>query len=155
MGSYATTTTFYSGILPRLTSTVMATTTVSTFIDNAEAYVNSFISSLYSVPITGAPPVLVDITQDLTCYNILRAIYGSEAEVMNQWTLQYLEPAKEKLQMILDKKMQIVSTTGSVVNYKSDRIRTTTDYGPTFEMDSVENWVVNDSRLDDVEELRE
>ncbi|MCK5358327.1 MAG: DUF1320 family protein [Elusimicrobiales bacterium] len=133
----------------------MGTNIFSRHINRAEAVINGYISSRYALPLSPIPLSIRTITEDVACYNFIRAVYVQDGERENQ----YLKAFKDGIEMLKDiqkGKIQLVETDGSLVTpLSSSRYKSSTkDYTPIFDLDDDKNWTLGDTRSEDIADGR-
>lgn len=162
MGTYATNTSI-AQILSQfakdnsLTFDASGRAMVNKHITRAEGTVNGALARRYSLPFSSVPPEVTRITEDITCYYIIRATHWqSHGDTKNPY-LEDFKTAFGDLKSIADGKSSLADTTGSLITtnvtglYKSS----TEDYTPIFDVDEPTAWAVSDAKITDMEDARE
>jgi phage gp36-like protein len=155
MGSYITTTTIYVDKLSRITTSTVAPTILTAYINDAEAVINGYIAKQYTVAsITVArPPLLQTIAKDLTIYYALIDSYTRDNSNLNDWLETKKTNAMSLLEAIADDKVRLVASSGANidpavnVNMKSSL----SGVNLTFNMDDELEWRVPQTLLDSID----
>jgi len=161
MGSYATTTSF-SKLIPyslrgnTTTSDSEGTAIFSKHIDRAEAIVNSYIATRYSLPLSPVPELIRTLTEDIASYFFIRGVFVQDGERKNEY-LEAFRDAFEMLKQIKAGQIQLVDTSGSLLTpLSSSRYRSSTkDYTPIFDLDTETAWEVDSDLLNDISDARD
>lgn len=160
MGLYATTTSI-SELIPNFlsgnttTSDPAGSSMFSRHIDRAESVVNSYLTSLYSLPISPVPPILRTIAEDIACYFAVRSAYTQDGQNVNQYYPEY-KKAMETLELLKDGEIKLSYTDGSTVAVSSTNrfLSSSENYTPIFNVDDPENWKVDPDQTDDIANAR-
>jgi len=157
--AYCSTTSIYL-LLPQLPSTITVTNIIDRHIARADGLINSKISKRYSVPIVATPPLLASLSEDITVYYTYRSFYTQD----NLNRSDYFEELKNEANRILDEirdgKIDLVDSSGAVIEENSAEATTgildstTKDYQPFFDVDDSLSWTWDTDRLDDVKDNR-
>lgn len=160
MGGYATSTSlpnllpfFYKGNTS--TSDTAGVALFSAQVDRAEAEVNSYLTARYSLPFSTVPPLVRALTEDIACYNTVRAAYTHDGDLQNKF-LDDFTSAFSKLESIRDGITKLALTDGSILAGRSTTryLCSTSEYAQTFNFDDPKNWNVDQDRLDDITDER-
>ena len=162
MGRYIEPSDIYDVRIYGLSSTVVDTEIVSTFLEDSESIVDSFISKRYSMPIvptslTNVPVILAKITKDLTAYELLNYLYSQQNQNVNNWVVGMGEGAYNKLKMLADDTIRIVYSAGTVASMDLNINMESNLEGipPIFNMDSDYNTKVSSGLLDIIDTGRQ
>jgi len=130
----------------------MTSSAIATFIGYSDAEINARLSGSYTVPVSGTVPVLEVISTDMTVERILsrRAFTGEKAN-RSDWVDRFKQ-ARELLDTIAQGKTSLLYEDGSRVSEaaNSGPWSSTTGYTPTFDVDAMDNSVVDPARIDAV-----
>lgn len=130
---------------------------IADMIGMADAEINAVLSKRYTVPITDDCPVLTTISTNLTTYYTLRRLYTREKQNKSDWVDGYKERATSLLEKLMDGEIGLVTSSGAVVAAAdvAEVWSNTKDYVPTFsELDYTQS-VIDDDKLDDLEDERD
>ena len=117
--------------------------------------IDSYCSSVYTTPFATVTKMIEAMSIDLTCYYVMRSLYSSDSQNINEWIEKYNE-VKEMLKDIKNGKLQLIDDSGNDLSRSTDRVRSnTSDYVPEANIDSIELWDRSGSRLDDIADDRE
>lgn len=155
--TYCTATTVLSEypVFPQ-TSTVQryteTTALISSKIPRAEAMINSYVGRRYSVPFVAGsvPPVIEQIAVDLSAYLALTAKFTRDNHNTNDWVELIGKDAKEQLELIRDRKIDLVDSSGTVLNERTSASRivsSTQDYQPFADLDEQTEWKTANARI--------
>lgn len=116
------------------------------------------ISSSYFQTSTSAPPLLRKVGQDLViAYMIEGLSQGSEND--HKRADKYYKRAMMVLDDLAQFKMNLYNTSGSLIAASSSNHAgvksNTVDYYNTFNEDAIENWSVDEDKLDDISDERD
>ena len=140
-------------VFPQTTTVQRFTETsalISAKIPRAEAMINSYVGRRYTVPFTTVPPVIEQIAVDLTAYLALTAKFTRDNHNTNDWVELIGKDCKEQLELIRDRKIDLVDSTGAVLAERTASTRivsNTQDFQPFSDVDPVINWRVPTDRL--------
>lgn len=158
MGTYATTSSL--AIIMIGTSFDSATTSLCTkMITHAENEINKYISKRYDISAfstsTSAPPILTSLCETLTEGYMYQRMNRGDASGRGK---ELIDQAIENLKLIADYKLDLVNSSGSVIDGLSTggyQILSTSDgYSTTFNEDDELNWEVSPDKLDDISSER-
>ena len=144
-------------IFPQTTTVQRFTETsalISAKIPRAEAMINSYVGRRYTVPFTTVPPVIEQIAVDLSAYLALTAKFTRDNHNTNDWVELIGKDCKEQLELIRDRKIDLVDSTGSVLAERTASTRivsNTQDFQPFSDVDPVINWRVPTDRLNAID----
>ena len=115
MGVYVTTSAIFT-LLPGLDATG-TTALVDTHIVRAEGMVNGMLSKKYTVPFTSTavPPIIRQLVEDYSCYFTMRSLYTRDSQNKSDWTAEFRDLASVTLMEIVNNKVALVDTAGSVL----------------------------------------
>lgn len=121
----------------------------------ADNIINGKIASRYELPFSTTPPLLETISTDLASYFILRREYTQDSQNKNNWTSEY----KLLLQLLddinLGKIVLTDSTGGEIIPTSYEITSDTKDYIPIFDVDDVEESIIDSDRLTDISDSKE
>ena len=154
MGVYVTTSAIFT-LLPGLDATG-TTALVDTHIVRAEGMVNGMLSKKYTVPFTSTavPPIIRQLVEDYSCYFTMRSLYTRDSQNKSDWTAEFRDLASVTLMEIVNNKVALVDTAGSVLPETIIASSTTRNYAPVFELDTDTSWSIDDDRLDTISSQR-
>ena len=162
MGRYISASDIYDVRIYGLSSTVVPTSTVETFITDSEAIIDSYISKQYSMPVvaaslTNVPPVLAKITKDMSAYEILNYLYSQQNQNVNNWVIDLGKSAYSKLEGLAKDDIRIVYSAGTsaTMNDGINMASTLEGYPLTFNVDDDLNMHVPGTLLDQISEDRD
>lgn len=126
-------------------------------VTRAENFVNGKVVGRYNISNwtqTTCPPMLKVFAEDIASYFIMRSLYIGDNQNDNDWTDKF-ESAVEQLDLILDGKMNIFDSAGSLIvertSSTTDKIESNTgDYNLTFNEDDFYKHKVDTDKLDDI-----
>lgn len=162
MGTYCTNTAVIAEFptFPQTTSVSRYTETASLItekIDRAESVINGYLGRRYTVPFAATPPMVETICINLTAHYTLKAKFTRDSHNTSEWVEKLKEDAINDLELIRDRKIDLVNTSGTVISDKNatSRVKSNTeDYWPTPDLDTVTSWSISSSRLDDIKDGR-
>ena len=116
--------------------TTITSAVISRFVTRAENLINARIAHLYTIPLTCAPPVLGDLSEELATGLILRRQHTQEKENISEWVTDYFDRVNETLEPIATGSLSLVCADGALLN--EDRLTTapwssTEQYRPSFD----------------------
>jgi len=142
------------------TSTVQryteTTVLINAKIPRAEAMINSYVGRRYTIPFVAGsvPPVIEQIAVDLSAYLALTAKFTRDNHNTNDWVELIGKDCKEQLELIRDRKIDLVDSTGAVLAERTASTRivsNTQDFQPFSDVDPVINWRVPTDRLNAID----
>ena len=114
--AYITASDIYDYKIYALSSTVIATATVSLFIEEAESVIDGKLAKTYTVPFssTGIPPIIKKIDRDITAFYCLEYLYQQQNRNYSDYLKTRYSDAVELLQQICDTHIALLAslTTG-------------------------------------------
>lgn len=146
------------GTLPSIGSvtTLSSESIMTLFLEPTEARVNARLSKLYTVPVSGNPPLLDHITREITCYLIMtRRLISGDQKISTQWPDRYKE-AITMLDEISQGIMPLITGSGTAIQPLAAGAgvawSNTMDYSPTFS-DNADEWssTIDDQKLADID----
>lgn len=128
---------------------------IHAFIGEAEAIINTQLAALYTVPVSGAPPLLQVVGTDLAIYRIMRRSFSGEKVNKSEWLDRYSE-ANSLLVGIAKGMITLTDSAGAVISRGASALpwSNTTNYTPIFDVGESTDQVVDPDRLDDIEDAR-
>lgn len=140
------------------TSTVQRYTETSALISakipRAEATINSYVGRRYNVPFTTVPPKIEEIAINLSAYYTLVAKFTRDNHNENEWVVKLGEDTIKELELIRDRKIDLVDTSGAVLTERMAATRivsSTQDYQPFADLDDITAWKVPTDRLNSID----
>lgn len=127
---------------------------ISAKIPRAEATINSYVGRRYSVPFTTIPPKIAEIAVNLTAYYALVAKFSKDNHNTNDWVELLGKDAISELELIRDRKIDLVDSTGAVLPERTSGSRVvsnTQNYQPFADVDSPLNWKTAQDRLNAID----
>lgn len=143
-------------LLPKLTNTTTVTTVITAHITRSDAIINGMIAKRYGLPFSATPPLIIQISEDLTGYFTYRSFYAQD----NQSRFDYFDELKANalnlLDMIRKGEVDLVDTSGSIIDERTTEGNTvldsnTEDYQPYFDLDDCLDWKFDSEMLDDID----
>lgn len=134
----------------------------SRHIDRAEGVVNAKVGAYYdpaswtATSASGAnvPPLIRTLSEDIASWFALRGGYVQDGQRKEAYLDEY-KRALDTLDQITDGKLKLLDTSGSEVGIKTtSRFQSSTEYAHIFNLDSEENWQVDQDQIDDIENTR-
>lgn len=125
-------------------------------ITRAYNLINAALVSRYSVPFaTGSvPPMITSISDDLVVFFCKRTLTPGTGSLDDESRNMYKEAIKE-LQDIQLGKMTLVDSAGARITENTTISSNTSSYSPIFNLDDWNDQVIDEDRLDAIEEGRE
>ena len=150
-------------ILPQ-TNTVDGYTATAALLSNhisrADAYINGFIARRYDISaFTGIPPLLQNISEDITSYYIMRSEFTADNQNDNTW-IDKFKDALDILKEVKDGNIDLFYNDGSLIPEREKDSNTsfvesnTENYQSFFDEDKSLNWKVDSNKLDELKERR-
>lgn len=141
---------------PKLERTNASSATLLTWIERASNFIDSYITDVVpSVPISPAPPLLIDMSEDLAyCMFLRRNIHeaGKESGLQSMW-----DDIISRLEGIRNGYISLVNSAGEEITLTSrtaDPWSNVSGYVPTFSiLDAEDSWI-DPERVDDEESIR-
>lgn len=127
---------------------------ISSKIARADATINSYVGRRYAVPFTTVPPKIEEISVNLTCYYALIAKFTRDNHNTNDWVELMGKDAITQLELIRDRKVDLVNTSGAILTERTSASRivsSTQDYQPFADLDSQTEWRVPTDRLNAID----
>lgn len=144
-------------IFPQTSTTQRYTETtalITAKIARADAMINSYVGRRYSVPFVAVPPVIEQISVDLTAYLALTAKFTRDNHNTNDWVELIGKDCKEQLELIRDRKIDLVDSSGAVLTERTSASRivsSTQDFQPFADLDEQTEWRVPTDRLNAID----
>ena len=137
-------------LLPKVTTTALGNTAVEAMIARAEAYINGKLACRYTVPFTTVPPLITTLATEIAAYFVMRTLFTQDSQNQSEWTVTFME-AMKMLDDIVTGKCVIVNTSGAEVSFSADPVSSNNqEYTPVFDVDEVENSVIDPDLLEDI-----
>src|SRR3990172_6621047 len=143
--AYASTTSILL-ILPALANTTTVTNVITRHIVKSDALIDGKIGRRYTTPISPTPPLLGSISEDITAYLTYRSFVMQD----NTNRLDYFDELKEQAFSVLDEirdgKMDLLNSTGGLIEERSTESTSgvldssTKDYQSFFDIDDELEW---------------
>ena len=162
MGTFATTTAIDTLIPGVDISTSTASSLASKCITWAENHVKAKLSQRYDVSAwntsTAVPPQVTSITEMLASGYFFKKISRGGPSSIERGN-ESINDAKDELKALATKDCDLLDSTGSFVNERTDEvsaavISSTTSYHRTFDEDSPINWTIDPDKVSDIESGR-
>ena len=135
--------------------TTLTDAQIELFIAKADAYINSVLATVYTLPFSVTIPFLTDISTDLACYYVLRRSYTQDSMETSSWVKEFLENAETKLKAIMDGDVSLIDSDGNVITFAGSLIdHNNAGYTPTFDIGDPLDWEVDQDRLSAIEDSR-
>ena len=157
MGLIATTTTLKTRYPGMPQSNSAYDTVLALNIDRAEGIVNSFLSRRYSIPFTVIPPIVLSLVEDLSTAFAYRSNFMRDSHNTSEWADELKKCAMETLDLIREREIDIVDTSGNLIGENSTRKRVqsnTKEYTPAFGIDTNTAWDFDKDRVTDQADAR-
>ena len=136
------------------TSTASAYTETSSLISSkiprADATIDSYVGRRYSIPFSPTPPKIQEISIRLSAYYALQAKFTRDNHNTNDWVEGVGEDAIRDLELIRDRKIDLVDEAGAVLTERTASTRITSnteDYQPFADVDDIGSWNVSSARV--------
>lgn len=160
MGLYATTTTIslrLPGLMNGDTTTADSTfsSVFSSFIDKGEIHFNAVASKNYSLPFSTVPPLAREMSFDMAAYWTILAFSTRDWPNRNEMLDDYKQ-VFDMLKMLGDGDLKLALTDGSLIEQTTGLIASNREgQDPIFEVDEPTSWVVDQDRLDALDNARQ
>ena len=129
--------------------TSISSADLASFIDDADAMINSKLSKLYTVPVSGAP-LLDSLAADIALARLLtRRIFTQEQANNSAWPAEYRKALKT-LDEIAKGEMPLLTSSGTVIaatSREGEVWSNTMLYTPTFNEDDPGTNYIDDNKL--------
>jgi len=157
--SYTTVERIYAQVPILENPTVISSSQVATYAEDAEAEIDATLAGRYEVPISGEPPILRTIATKLTCGLILsQRVFTQERLKDSVWPAAFLISPRDTLRMLASGVMTLVASGGVVVAARNDLSEVwsnTQDWHPTTtELDPTRQ-IVDRDKIDALEDERD
>ena len=116
----------------------------------ADATIDSYCARRYTTPFDPVPPKIVDISVKLSAYYALQSKFTRDSHNTNDWVELVGKEAISDLEMIRDREVDLVDTSGALLTEKqadSRVLSSTEDYQPFADMDTITSWVIDPDRI--------
>lgn len=141
---------------PKLDRTNATSATLLTWLERASHHIDSYLQDVVAgVPISPAPPLLIDMCEDIAfCMFLRRHVTesGKDTGLVNMWN-----DLTDRLEGIRNGFISIVNSAGEEVTLTSRTSSpwgSTTGYVPTFSILDLTDAEVDDERIEDEESIR-
>jgi len=140
---------------PRLKATNAASATMADWLQSATNYIDGYISTVVTMPLTPVPGAIVDLCEDVANAMYLRRNVveaGKDRSIERQWT-----DIETRLTDIQTGKFVLLTGSGTPISLNQDGAipwSSTQGYTPTFGVSDIEEAVVDPERIEDEEALR-
>lgn len=154
--------------LPQTTTQAGYTSTVSIIqnhITRADAFINGKLARRYDIPFDPTPPLIANISEDITSYYSYRSLYAqdnqnSSTRLAEYQTVDATMTAFALLEQLRLGELDLVNTAGALIPENSDTQddsveSTNEDYTPIFDVDDTLNQCVDCDRLTDIKNARD
>jgi len=140
-------------IFPQTTTVSRYTETsalITAKIPRADATIDSYCARRYTIPFDPVPPKITDISIKLSAYLALQSKFTRDSHNTNDWVELVGKEAISDLEMIRDREIDLVDTSGALLTEKqadSRVLSSTEDYQPFADMDTITSWVIDPDRI--------
>jgi len=152
-------------VLPGLPQTTTASgysetsLVVGRHITRADSLINGKISKRYSVPIDPTPPLLANLSEDITAYYTYRSFYSQDNLNRLEYFEDLLKLAMDTLEQIREGDIDLVDTAGSLIEEITEKEggivdSNMKDYQPLFDIDDSFDWDFDSELKSEVEDAR-
>lgn len=119
-------------------------------ITRAEGLVNGYLVQKYSLPFTTVPPMVRQLTEDITCYFALRGALTGDGKTANPYMLEF-KTALETLKDLVDGDLALTLTDGSALPVAASNrfLSSTENYNRNFGMDDAPDWRRDPNEVED------
>lgn len=144
-------------IFPQTSTVARYTETVALItakIPRADATIDSYVGRRYSIPFSPVPPKIAEIAVNLTSYYALVAKFSRDNHNTNDWVELLGKDAITQLELIRDRKVDLVNSSGSILTERTSASRivsSTQDFQPFADVDSATSWRVPTGRLNAID----
>jgi len=128
------------------------------YIAMAEAEINGYISTKYTIPISPAPALLRDISSELSLIKILDRFFTAETSSKNEWRDIRKKDVMSIIEKISKGDMLLITSSGTIISPRTDTTEiysNTKDYTPIFGHGHYGDEIVDIDRIDDEDDARD
>lgn len=137
-------------LLLGIDATVMDDSDVEAHIVNADAQINSYIGTVYSLPVSATAPLLEKLSGEIASYLIMRTEFTQDSQNISEYLSEY-EKAIKTCEEIRDGKMLLVDSSGNELAKDGNLFSSNTkDFHNTFDMDDPEKQNIDTQLLDEI-----
>jgi len=86
------------------------------FCDRATIYVDGILAKAYTVPFSPVPPLIKQISNDMSTYLFAEAMFSSQKPNLDEFYIRLKERLDDLLQSVLNGDMALIGEDGSVTN---------------------------------------
>ena len=131
--SYCSASDIYSYEIYGLTSSDVNTATVTQFITDSEALIDSYIGGLYATPLVDIPNIIKKLARDITGYETLSYLYSQQNRNVDEWIENTYDKSIKQLEMIANGDLKLIHS-GTVISTLETPViaATYTDTGAYF-----------------------
>lgn len=129
-------------------------------IEGAEAIVDGYLGTKYSVPFSPVPPMVRDLARDISVHKAYNFLYHGDNVASNVYAERYQDWEKNAyamLEMLQENKLVLTDTSGNIVSTKTAtrNVRGThNDFVPTFDAGDETGWRVDPDLVDEIDESK-
>lgn len=139
-------------------ATIISSSQLCKFAEDAEAEVNGMLAARFTIPISGSPPLLQTVATKLTIGLVLsQRIFTQERLQESDWPKAFIDSARDTLDRLLEGKMTLVSSAGTVVAARNDLSEiwsNTKDFAPTHTELEPTRHVIDPDKIQELEDAR-
>jgi phage gp36-like protein len=139
-------------LYPRIGSySVVTSSSISFYIDQAENEINAYLANNYTLPFSSNPPTIVTMSTEYAVVKILERFFTQEVGSRNEWVGERRNYIFDLLNKINSGELGLVTSSGELIVYNSgDTIFSNTmTYTPTFTMLDETLQQIDSDRLED------
>ena len=157
--SYTTVGIVMQVVTPKIGSATSLTSAhLSDFIGLAQAEINAVLAKQYTLPMAHEVPLLTNLSTTLAGYYILRRVFTQESPNDSDWVDKWREDAKSLLERIMDKELELVTSSGSIISRNTggsiEVWSSTMGYNPTFYETDFTRTFIDSDKLEDQDDDR-
>lgn len=146
-------------VTPKIGSATSLTSAhLSDFIGLAQAEINAVLAKQYTLPMAHEVPLLTNLSTTLAGYYILRRVFTQESPNDSDWVDKWREDAKSLLERIMDKELELVTSSGSIISRNTggsiEVWSSTMGYNPTFYETDFTRTFIDSDKLEDQDDDR-
>lgn len=138
-------------LFPKLDEFNMDAAGVTAFISRADNMINGKLAERYTVPFSGTPPIINDVSKNLSMFYILQRHYTQQIPNQSDWVTSWKNEAFETLDGLADGSISLTNSSGAIIEQRTDRqqlLSTTKNWKPVFDMRDEVCQHIDPDRLD-------
>lgn len=143
-------------LYPRIGSvTTLSSASIMSFIGRAENEINAALSVRYTIPVSGSPPLLKDLSEELAAVRILRRFFSQEKENLSEWIDGWNTEIHDRLRALATGSASLVTSAGVRLDGDGQTLApwsSTSQYKPTADVRDATRQHVDIDRLRDEEQ---